>query len=219
MIRGFSTTPEAAAAGAAVAETHSAVSWGAILAGAVAALALSIVLTGLAAGFGMKLAFGLASHGSLDAFSPTVGAVMVAIQVLAMGLGGYLAGRLRTKWTGVHGHEVHFRDTAHGLLVWAVATVAGVILAAAVIGPYADRLENQAYAAAAGAQSPQTPAAGPAESAGAAPASPAIDTERAANIAAQSALFMGIGMLLSAFIAAVAAAIGGIRRDEMHGRV
>ena len=45
-------------------------------------------------------------------------------------LGGYITGRLRTRWTGVHSDEVLFRDTAHGLLAWAVATVmiAGVAL-------------------------------------------------------------------------------------------
>lgn len=38
-------------------------------------------------------------------------------------MGGYLAGRLRTKWTGVHNDEVYFRDTAHGFLSWSVALV------------------------------------------------------------------------------------------------
>ena len=38
-------------------------------------------------------------------------------------MGGYLAGRLRTKWTGIHNDEVYFRDTAHGFLSWCVALV------------------------------------------------------------------------------------------------
>jgi hypothetical protein len=38
-------------------------------------------------------------------------------------MGGYLAGRLRTKWVQVHTDEVYFRDTAHGLLVWALGMV------------------------------------------------------------------------------------------------
>jgi hypothetical protein len=48
---------------------------------------------------------------------------LILTQVLASALGGYLGGRLRTKWTGVHTDEVYFRDTAHGLLVWAVGMV------------------------------------------------------------------------------------------------
>jgi hypothetical protein len=44
-----------------------------------------------------------------------------------------VAGRLRVKWATVHNDEVYFRDTAHGLLVWAVAAVvtAGVLATAA----------------------------------------------------------------------------------------
>jgi hypothetical protein len=45
--------------------------------------------------------------------------------MLSSTIGGYLAGRLRTKWTGLHSEEVLFRDTAHGFLAWATATVVG----------------------------------------------------------------------------------------------
>lgn len=180
-------------------EPHSAVSWGAVFAGAVAALALLLLLTTLGAGFGLKLAPWLASRASLQVFTPIVGAVMVAAQVISAGLGGYLAGRLRVHWLNVHGHEVHFRDTAHGLLVWALSSLAGVVLATLLVqgGPSAD-----ASAAAAATQ---------------AAADPAV-AERIVNITAQAAFFTGFGMLLSAFVAAVAAAIGGIRRDEMYGK-
>ena len=41
----------------------------------------------------------------------------------ASGVGGYLAGRLRVRWRDTDVDEVHFRDTAHGLLTWAVATL------------------------------------------------------------------------------------------------
>ena len=93
-------------------EARSAVSWGAIFAGATAALALSFVLLGLAAGFGLKLAAPWpGARPSLAEVHPMLGAWMIVVQVLASALGGYLAGRLRTKWLHVHGHEVHFRDT------------------------------------------------------------------------------------------------------------
>lgn len=180
-------------------EPHSPISWGAVLAGSATALALLLLLTTLAAGFGMKLAPWLASRDSLGAFTPILGACMVAAQVVSIGLGGYLAGRLRVHWLNVHGHEVHFRDTAHGLLVWAISTIAGFLLAAQL--------------AAGGGSSPSATAA-----AAQAVADPAV-AQRIADVTAQAAFFTGFGMLLSAFIAAVAAALGGIRRDEMYGKL
>jgi hypothetical protein len=48
---------------------------------------------------------------------------MILLQIIASSMGGYLAGRLRTKWVNVHTDEVFFRDTAHGFLVWAVGIV------------------------------------------------------------------------------------------------
>src|SRR5450830_2072830 len=55
-------------------------------------------------------------------------------QLLACAMGGYLAGRLRTKWVAVHTDEVYFRDTAHGFLAWAVASLATAALLTSVIG-------------------------------------------------------------------------------------
>jgi MFS family permease len=197
-----------------VLETQSAVSWSAILAGSVAALALSTVLMALAAGFGLNLAGPWpGSMGAIDAFTPPLGAWMIVVQVLAAALGGYLAGRLRTRWTNVHGHEVHFRDTAHGLLVWATSTVAGVVLATAVLAPAA-RLARLDVATA-------TAEATVASEADAAlvrpdPAMLQIRLERREHLAAQISFFIAIGLVLAAFVASVAAAIGGLRREEMH---
>jgi hypothetical protein len=62
------------------------------------------------------------------------GIVWLALtQLAASGLGGYLAGRLRTRWRDTHRDEVHFRDTAHGLLSWAVATLFTAALLGATI--------------------------------------------------------------------------------------
>jgi hypothetical protein len=55
-------------------------------------------------------------------------------QLASAGVGGYLAGRLRTRWQGVHTDEVYFRDTAHGFLSWALATLAMVALMGAAAG-------------------------------------------------------------------------------------
>jgi hypothetical protein len=175
-----------------------ALSWSAILAGAFVAVAAGILLTFVGQGLGFPLIFaGLATHGDLTAFSPALGAGAVIVQVICGGLAGYLAGRLRHPFVTAHDDEAHFRDTAQGLIAWAVAALASVLLAAFVLLPYAQ--------SATGAAIPvdvQAPA----------------DIARAANIANQASLFMGVGMLLSAFIAAVAGRIGGLRADEMHSR-
>jgi hypothetical protein len=53
---------------------------------------------------------------------------LIIVQWVSSGLGGFLTGRLRTRWVRVHTHEVFFRDTAHGLLTWGIATVIGALL-------------------------------------------------------------------------------------------
>jgi hypothetical protein len=69
---------------------------------------------------------------------------LIVTQIAASALGGYLGGRLRTKWTNVHTDEVYFRDTAHGLLVWAVGMVitAGFLASAAASFAGAQRPVN-----------------------------------------------------------------------------
>lgn len=104
--------------------SDSAVSWGAIFAGAAAAAAVTLVLMLLGSGFGLTMVSPWSSEGvNLTTFAVTGAIWLVIVQWLSSGLGGYVAGRLRTKWTGVHADEVFFRDTAHGLLAWAVATL------------------------------------------------------------------------------------------------
>lgn len=106
----------------------SGVSWGAVFAGAAAAAALSFIL--LILGMGL----GLSSVSPYQYNDKPLGAASIAwiafMQLAASGIGGYIAGRLRVKWAAVHGDEVHFRDTAHGLLAWAVATLVTVAVLA-----------------------------------------------------------------------------------------
>ncbi|MDB5526747.1 MAG: hypothetical protein JWM58_4510 [Rhizobium sp.] len=110
--------------------SSSAVSWGPIFAGALVAAAISLLLLLVGAGLGFAM---VSPWSSQSASAATIGATaavwLVVVQWLSSGLGGYLTGRLRTKWVGVHTDEVGFRDTAHGFLAWAVATllVAGVL--------------------------------------------------------------------------------------------
>jgi hypothetical protein len=108
--------------GTVVASSASAVSWGAILAGAAVAAATSLLLFALAAGLdlaSMSSARGI-SGGSLTLMAALA---LIITQWVSACLGGYIAGRLRTRWVGTHTHEVFFRDTAHGLITWCVATV------------------------------------------------------------------------------------------------
>ena len=102
----------------------SGVSWAAVAGGAFVAAALSLILLSLGTGLGFS-AVSPWSNNAASAAAIGSGAIawLVLTQVLASALGGYLGGRLRTKWTGVHTDEVYFRDTAHGLLVWAVGMV------------------------------------------------------------------------------------------------
>lgn len=113
----------------------SAVSWAAIAAGAAAAAALSLSLLILGVGFGMAT-LSPWSPGALGATKLGVSSIiwLTVTSLLASSLGGYLAGRLRTRWADVHGDEVYFRDTAHGFLTWAVATLATASLLASMVG-------------------------------------------------------------------------------------
>jgi len=114
---------------------NGAVSWGAVIAGAVGAAALSLVLFLLGTGLGLAVVSPWASErvsGTAASVSTIVWVTFV--QLLASVLGGYLAGRLRTRWVTVHTNEVYFRDTAHGFLAWAVATLLMATLLSSAIG-------------------------------------------------------------------------------------
>ncbi len=103
---------------------RSGVSWGAIFAGAAAAAALSLILVLLGFGLGFSAVSPWANSGvSAKGLGISTIVWLAFTQIVAAGLGGYIAGRLRVKWANMHGDEVDFRDTAHGFLAWAVATL------------------------------------------------------------------------------------------------
>ena len=115
--------------------SNSAVAWGAILAGAAAAAALSLILLILGTGLGLSAMSPWAQAGATAATLGVSTIVWITLtQLLASGMGGYLAGRLRTKWVSVHTDEVFFRDTAHGFLAWAVASLTTAALLTSTIG-------------------------------------------------------------------------------------
>lgn len=113
----------------------SAVSWGAIIAGAFAAAAISLalLLLGSALGLSSLSPWSYPDAESVKSFTAKTAIWLIVMQWAASGLGGYITGRLRTKWSVTHSDEAFFRDTAHGFLTWAVATVftASVLASAA----------------------------------------------------------------------------------------
>lgn len=143
---------------AALALDRSGVSWAAIFAGAAAAAALSLILIVLGFGLGFSaISPWPGGGGTFKQMSISTFIWLAITQILASGLGGYLAGRLRVKWTSLHGDEVYFRDTAHGFLAWAIATL---VTATLVVGSVSSLIGG-------GVQASATVAASAASSAGA----------------------------------------------------
>ncbi|MBH3404064.1 hypothetical protein I5P86_03265 [Pseudomonas glycinae] len=139
----------------------SGVSWGAIFAGAAAAAALSLILVLLGFGLGFSAVSPWAGEGvSAKGLGISTIIWLAATQIIASGLGGYIAGRLRVKWANMHGDEVYFRDTAHGFLSWCVATL---VTATLVVGSVSSIVSGGVQAGASvvgGAAGAMTQAAG-----------------------------------------------------------
>lgn len=116
-------------------KAHSAVSWAAIAAGAVVAAATSLLLIALGGGVGLaSLSPWTHTGASVTTFTAITAIGLIVVQWVSAGTGGYIAGRLRTRWHGVHTHEVFFRDTAHGFITWATATLLASAAAALIAG-------------------------------------------------------------------------------------
>lgn len=107
------------------------ISWGSILAGAVVTCAISAVLLHFGAAIGLTATREFAPDEAVrTGVVVTIGIWIMWVQVLSSLAGGYLAGRMRTAVTGTNNHEREVRDGIHGLVVWAVATVAVAVGAA-----------------------------------------------------------------------------------------
>jgi hypothetical protein len=94
---------------------------------------------------------------STSTFKTGTGIYLVIVAVMSSAVGGYLAARLRSKWVGVHTHEVFFRDTAHGFIAWAFATLLSVTALTSVTG----YLANGAAAGVGGAAAQATRSVNP----------------------------------------------------------
>lgn len=119
-----------------VESSSSAVSWGPIIAGAFAAATLTFVLMLLGSGLGLSMVSPWSNEGaSVTTFAVSTAIWLVIVQWLSAGVGGYLTGRLRTRWVGIPSDETFFRDTAHGFMTWALATLLVVsVLGSALSG-------------------------------------------------------------------------------------
>jgi hypothetical protein len=128
------------------ARAGSAASWAAIIAGAFVAASVSLLLFALGSGLGFASVSPWPGHGvTAKTFAITTAIWLIVMQWVSSGFGGYITGRLRTRWIGTHTHEVFFRDTAHGLVMWAVATV---LVAATLAASLFSALEGGAHAGA-----------------------------------------------------------------------
>jgi hypothetical protein len=107
------------------------VSWAAVLAGAAASCALTLLLISFGVGMGFSVVSPWGGSGvSSTTFEIGTGLYFIVMAMISSAVGGYLAGRLRSKWVGIQVEEVGFRDTAHGFLAWAVASILGAMLLA-----------------------------------------------------------------------------------------
>jgi len=133
--------------------SHAAVSWAAVAAGAFVSAALGLILLALGAGAGLSSLSPWSTLG-LTPSAVGMGALLwiTAVEIVASAVGGYMAGRLRTKWVDVHTDEVFFRDTAHGFLSWAVA----LVLTAAFLTSAASMMVGNEARSAPAARSEQT---------------------------------------------------------------
>jgi hypothetical protein len=139
---------------------QSGVSWPAIAAGAVGAAALTLILIAFGAGLGLSAVSPWSDSGvSAATFKTGTGIYLVIVAVMSSAVGGYLAARLRTKLVNVHTNEVFFRDTAHGFLAWAFAT----LLSASVLSSAAAYLATGTAAGLSGAVSQATTSVNPAD--------------------------------------------------------
>jgi TctA family transporter len=212
----------------------SAVAWSAVFAGAATTAALSLILLILGVGLGLSTVSPWAQSG-VNAMTLGITTIiwLTATQVIAAGMGGYLAGRLRTRWDGVHNDEVYFRDTAHGFLSWGVATLVTVVLLTSTIGSILGATIN-AGASVASSTSTSTvnrvinSAAETANTANTAQNNTAFGTanvtdkvvaakdtaDKTRKASATAALWLFVSLLMGAFAASFAAIYGGRQRDK-----
>lgn len=136
-------------------DAETAVSVKAILAGAIGSIAVTMILVAFGVGVGFTVISPWNGQGvSATTFTAAAGVYLFVVAMLSSTIGGYLAGRLRSRWYTVNEHERYFRDSAHGFVVWALATiVTATVLGSAVSGLIGGAVSTAAPAATAAAAS------------------------------------------------------------------
>jgi hypothetical protein len=212
--------------------SNSGVSWGAVVAGGVTAAAMSTILGIFGVGLGLASVSPFAGHGVSGATFTVMAAIwLIIVQWVASLFGGYMAGRLRTKWIAVHTDEVFFRDTAHGFLAWALGTLIVVGVLAAITGSAAqtgaDAATKLAQSNTAGTyyadmlfRAPAAPAGG---SALGAAATPVVNTQpaiaQAKTILAQDMAQGSVSSSDQTYLAQLASQTTGIAPADAQTRV
>lgn len=208
------------------------VSWAAILAGAVVASAATLILLIIGSGTGLLSVSPFTGQGGASATTIAVAAAvwLVVTQWVASGLGGYVTGRLRSPWTHRRGDEVLFRDTAHGLLAWSLATLFGAALLGSAIAGIAGTAAQGAAAVAQGAGTAVASAASSVSSYDIdrllRPAQPGAATTDDAAVASEIGRIVANGVTTGAvpdedraYLARVVAARTNVTEDEARNRV
>jgi hypothetical protein len=107
--------------------------WTPVIAGALAATALSLILVTFAAAVGMGVSSTAPTWRDASAALWLLSGIYLILQaIVSFALGGYIAGRLRRPLVAGPSDQVETHDGLHGLTVWAVAVVLGAIVAAFV---------------------------------------------------------------------------------------
>jgi hypothetical protein len=139
-----------------VAAATSFLHWTPVIAGALVASAVSLILIAFGTAIGLSV---VSSSPSWRDASPALallsGLYLLLTAVVSFGVGGYVAGRLRERWTlSAHTDVVEFRDGTHGLVTWALAVVITGVVAGALVASVAGKAVQPAPSAAATAGEP-----------------------------------------------------------------
>ncbi len=198
--------------------SRSGIHWASIIGGAVGATATSAMLVPLGSAFGFSSisAWRDIGHNAL-VFSTNWAIWLVVMQWLSSLVGGYIAGRLRVKWADTHSDEVFFRDTVHGFLAWGVATLFSVMVLTSITTATVNTTAEVAPAAAQATASATGETAMPdatLSTSDTVKATQATERTRKAIVGFSFASFLSL--LIGAFIASVAAALGGRLRDKIQ---
>ena len=110
------------------------IQWPAIFAGTVGAAGLSFALHAFATGVGLSVVSASPTWRDASAWLSLVsGLYLLFVALIAFGLGGYIAGRMRIP-LNVATSEMEFRDGMHGLITWGLAVILTAMFALLAAG-------------------------------------------------------------------------------------